>query len=549
MRTVEENIKVAQLLFPDIDESVDDILHRYPRRELSDEQLVLRFAPSPTGFVHIGGIYAALVNEKLVRQSNGIFILRVEDTDKKREIEKGVELLVNGIEGFGIKINEGLKGDGKQVGEYGPYMQSERVDIYKVFAKELVSKGLAYPCFASSQELNEIREKQTNMGVRTGYYGEFAKWRDASLDYIKGALEEGKSFVIRLYSKGNIERKINVRDLIKGGITLSENDMDAVLLKSDGLPTYHFAHPIDDHLMDISFVLRGDEWLPSQPLHMEIFNALGFDQLTYGHISPLMKLDGTNKRKLSKRKDPEADISFYIENGYPINAVKEYLLNIANSNFYDWRIQNRNEDISKFELKLEKFNRAGALFDIRKLEDVCKEYISKLTAQQVYDYSLEWAKEFNEKEYERLVNSRDYCIRIFNIEREGDKIRKDLVKWSDITDMLDMFFDDYEIESLDIDSKVQSNLLEEYLNTFYIGDSSVEWFNKIKAIAQKEGFSVDTKEYEKDPKRYKGKVGDVAMVIRVAITGRRQTPDLYQVIQVMGEQRVRERIQRYIKSL
>ena len=545
MRTVEENIQLAQLLFPNVDESVEDILKKYPKRELTEDQLVLRFAPSPTGFVHIGSVYMALINEKLVRQSNGIFILRVEDTDKKREIESGVDVLVDGINAFDIDIDEGIVDGGK----YGPYLQSERGDIYHIFAKDLVSKGLAYPCFASSNELEEIRAKQSEMGVRTGYYGEFAKWRDASFDDVQKELEVGTPFVIRLYSQGINERKINVVDLIKGGITLSENDMDAVLLKSDGLPTYHFAHPIDDSLMDISFVLRGDEWLPSQPLHMEIFKALGFDALSYGHISPLMKLEGGNKRKLSKRKDPEADIAYYIEKGYPINGVKEYLLNIANSNFYDWRMQNPQSSISEFELRLEKFNRAGALFDIRKLEDICKEYISKLSATTVYEQALKWSESFNKELYERLKENKDYCINIFNIEREGSKVRKDLVRWSDIPDMLDMFFDDYSTEKVDMDINLQKTILEEYLNTLYIGDSSQEWFGKIKDIAQRNGFSTDFKEYEKEPKKFKGKVGDVAMVIRVAITGRKQTPDLYQVIQVMGESKVRERVERYIKSL
>jgi len=545
MRTVEENIKVAQLLFPNVDESVEDILKKYPRRELKENQLVLRFAPSPTGFVHIGSIYTALINEKLVRQSNGVFILRVEDTDKKREIESGVDVLVDGIKAFDIDIDEGVAGGGK----YGPYLQSERGDIYRVFAKDLVSKGLAYPCFASSNELEEIRAKQTEMGVRTGYYGEFAKWRDASLENVQQELEKGTPFVIRLYSQGINERKINVVDLIKGGITLSENDMDAVLLKSDGLPTYHFAHPIDDSLMDITFVLRGDEWLPSQSLHMEIFKALGFDTLSYGHISPLMKLEGGNKRKLSKRKDPEADIAYYIEKGYPIGAVKEYLLNIANSNFYDWRMQNPQKDISEFELRLEKFNRAGALFDIRKLEDICKEYISKLSATVVYVQALKWAEAYNKELSKKLSENKDYCINIFNIEREGSKVRKDLIRWSDIPEMLEMFFDEYSTEKLDMDTNLQKTILEEYINTFYMGDSSEEWFGKIKEIAQRNGFSIDFKEYEKDPNRFKGKVGDVAMVIRVAITGRKQTPDLYQVIQVMGERKVRERVERYIKSL
>ena len=553
MRTVDENKLLASLLFRDVKESVEEILKRYPKRKLNEEQLVLRFAPSPTGFVHIGSIYAALINEKLVRQSNGLFLFRAEDTDKEREIENGIEVLVEGIKGFDIKIDEGALSFEKEIGEYGPYIQSKRVEIYRVFAKDLVSKGLAYPCFSTTEELNAIRELQTEKGLRTGYYGEWAKWRDASLDEIKKQLDDGKPFAIRLYSKGNIENKINSKDLIKGGVTLSENDMDSVLLKSDGLPTYHFAHPIDDTLMDISFVLRGDEWLPSQPLHMEIFSALGFKQLQYGHISPLMKLENGGKRKLSKRKDPEADVAYYVKEGYPIGAVKEYLLNIANSNFYDWRIQNPKEDVKEFELKLEKFNKAGALFDMTKLNDVCKEYVSKLSSEELYGMTLSWAKKYSKEIEEKLVNHRDYTVNILNIEREGSKIRKDIAKYSDVLSLLEIFFDDMyektEKESLEMSKELQKEILEDFLDVFYPGDAIDEWFGKIKNIATKRGFSTDYKEYEKDPKKFNGKVGDVAMVLRVAITGKQQAPDLYQIIQVMGESRVRERVKGYINSL
>ena len=388
MTKEQESIDISQLLFPDIKESVKDILKRYPKRNRKEGELILRFAPSPTGFIHIGNIYTSLVGYILTKRSNGVFILRIEDTDKVREVKDGITQIVEGLQNFGIQFDEGMVNEKESKGEYGPYIQSERKDIYKIFAKDLVSKGLAYPCFCTTEELEDIRKEQTNSGCRTGYFGKWAKWRDAKVEDIKKELDLGNPFVIRLYSKGNIENKINTKDLIKGGITLSENDMDSVLLKSDGLPTYHFAHPIDDTLMDISFVLRGDEWLSSQPLHMEIFDALGFEQLQYGHISPLMKIENGGKRKLSKRKDPESAVSYYVENGYPINAVKDYLLNIANSNFYDWRVQNPDKDILDFELKLEKFNKAGALFDITKLNDISKEYISTLSAQKVYDFVL-----------------------------------------------------------------------------------------------------------------------------------------------------------------
>ena len=553
MTKEQESIDISQLLFPDIKESVKDILKRYPKRNREEGELILRFAPSPTGFIHIGNIYTSLVGYILTKRSNGVFILRIEDTDKVREVKDGITQIVEGLQNFGIQFDEGMVNEKESKGEYIPYIQSERKDIYKIFAKDLVSKGLAYPCFCTTQELEDIRKEQTNSGCRTGYFGKWAKWRDAKVEDIKKELDLGTPFVIRLYSKGNIENKINTKDLIKGGITLSENDMDSVLLKSDGLPTYHFAHPIDDTLMGISFVLRGDEWLSSQPLHIEIFDALGFEQLQYGHISPLMKMDNGGKRKLSKRKDPESAVSYYVENGYPTTAVKEYLLNIANSNFYDWRIQNSDKDILEFDLKLEKFNKAGALFDITKLNDISKEYISKLSAQEVYEYVLEWAEKFNTNIHTKLLNQKDYSISILNIEREGFKIRKDTIKWSDIPSQFEIFFDDMFKESkkeeLETEKNIQRDILNEFLDMYYFGDDSEEWFNKIKRIGEKNGFCSDYKEYESNPRKYKGKVGDVAMIIRIAVTGRKQTPDLYQIMQVMGESRVRERIKGYINTL
>lgn len=553
MRTDSENKLLSEMLFPEIKESPENVLKRYPKRNLNDTQLVLRFAPSPTGFIHIGNVYTSLVGYILTKRSNGVFILRIEDTDKVREVENGVTQIIDGLKYFGIDFDEGMIDENDSKGEYGPYIQSQREGIYKVFAKDLVSKGLAYPCFCTEDELESIREEETNTGCRTGYFGKWAKWREASFEDIKKELDMGKKFVIRLYSKGNLENKINVKDLIKGGITLSENDMDSVLLKSDGLPTYHFAHPIDDTLMGISYVLRGDEWLSSQPLHMEIFKHLGFKQLEYGHLSPLMKLDESAKRKLSKRKDPESAVSYYIEHGYPVEAVKEYLLNIANSNFSDWKLENPDKDILEFDLKLERFNRAGALFDITKLNDISKEYISKLSAKDIYEQVLDWSKSFNDGIYSKLVNHMDYCINIFNIEREGEKIRKDIVKWSDIPYQFEIFFDDLYKDSkkdvLDMDKDLQRSILESFLDTYYFGDDSYEWFNKVKKIGEENGFCIDYKEYESNSKKYKGRIGDVAMVIRVAVTGRKQTPDLYQVMQVMGEDRVRSRVKGYLNSM
>jgi glutamyl-tRNA synthetase len=538
MRTKEDNIRLANLLFPDVKETPEDVFKRYPERVM--DGMVLRFAPSPTGFLHIGSIYTGFVCTKLAKQSDGISILRIEDTDKEREIENGVTQIVEGLKGFGIEFDEGMIDEENWKGEYGPYIQSKRLDIYHVFAKDMVSKGNAYPCFLTEEELEEIRHKQEELKERTGCYGRWAKYRDSSLEEIESLLKERKEFVIRLYSTGSIDNSFNMQDLVKGGVTLRENDMDAVLLKSDGFPTYHFAHPIDDILMGITHVIRGDEWFSSVPLHVELFEKLGFEKIPYAHVSPLMKLDDGKKRKLSKRKDPEASVSYYLERGYPKEGILEYLLNVANSNFYDWRIQNPEKDIEEFELKIEKFNKAGALFDIVKLDDTCKEYISTLTSEQVYDMGMEWAKVYDSEVYELLKENKDYCISIFNIERTGEKIRKDLVKFENIRGQLGMFFDALlekeEVEDISgrVEKEDQKKILERYLELFNIDDSQEEWFEKIKNLASQLGYE---------------KVGDVAMILRVAITHRTRTPDLYQVIQVLGEDTVKGRIQKYIDMM
>ena len=548
MRTDKENKEITELLFPEVKESIEDIFKKYPKRNISDSQLVVRFAPSPTGFLHVGSVYTSLINRKLADQTNGICILRIDDTDKKREIEGGVELIIDGLREFGIKFDENVK-----TGKYGPYIQSKRKDIYKVFAKDMIERGCAYPCFATEDELEEIRKEQSKSGERTGYYGKWAIWRDAKSEDIKRAINEGRKFVVRLYSTGNFKNKFTFNDLIKGNCTFSENDMDVVLLKSDGLPTYHLAHPIDDTLMGINLIIRTHEWFPSVPLHLEIFDKLGFERIIYAHPSPLMKMDGGNRRKLSKRKDLEADASFFLRQGYPQVGMLEYFLRIMNSNFEEWRIQNPSLSYADFELKLEKFNRAGALFDIVKLIDVCKEYVSRLSADEVYNFVIEWAQKFNQDIYEKMVNYKDYCTHIFNIEREGQRIRKDMSKWSDAVGQFEIFFDDMfdnmKKDSLDMDSTLQKSILTQFLNTYYYEDSSAEWFEKIKRIAQDNGFALNFKEYEKNPLKYKGKVGDVAGVIRIAVTGKRESPDLYQVMQVMGENRVIDRIQKYINNV
>lgn len=536
MRTPEDNVTLSQLLFPDVVQTPQDILNKYPRRELEEGAMVLRFAPSPTGFLHIGGVFTSLVGRFLSKQSKGIFILRIEDTDKTREVENGIAGIVKGFKGFGIEFDEGMLDEQNSKGEYGPYIQSKRLDIYKVFAKDLVSKGFAYPCFMTEQELENIRKEQEENKLRTGCYGKWATWRDRSLEDVKAMLEKGEKFVIRLYSTGDIEKSFNMTDLIKGGVTLRENDMDVVLLKSDGYPTYHFAHPIDDILMGITLVTRGDEWFSSVPLHVELFQKLGFKQIPYAHFSPLMKTEGGSKRKLSKRKDPESDVMFYIENGYPIDGVKEYLLNIANSNFYDWRIQNPKVSINEFNIKLEKLSKSGALFDIVKLDDMCKNYIATLSSRQVYDQALIWAEEYGKEIASVLKENKDYCIKIFGIERDGPKVRKDIVKYADIKEQLTIFFDnmfenlEYEDISERIDSTKQKEILEKYLKVFEISNSVETWFEGVKKLAEEIGV----------------KAGEIAMVLRVAITKKTKSPDLYQIISVLGKDRVMERLEKYL---
>jgi glutamyl-tRNA synthetase len=546
-RTKEQNIQLSELLFPDVKETPEDIFSKYPDRNLEKGSLVVRFAPSPTGFVHLGNVYTALIDRKLADQTNGIYILRIEDTDKKREIEGGTEFLINRLSEFGIEFDE--KPD---QGKYGPYIQSERKNIYKVFAKDMVARGVAYPCFSSEEDLEEIRKKQEELGVRTGYYGSFAKWRAASLEEIREKLDSGNDFVIRLYSTGNFEKKFEFDDAIKGRCTFSENDMDIVLMKSNMLPLYHFAHPIDDTLMGINLVIRATEWFPSVPLHLEIFEKLNFQKIEYAHPSPLMKMDNGNKRKLSKRKDPEADARYFLDHGYPVVGIFEYFLNIMNSNFSDWRKNNPNKHYSQFELKLNKFNKAGALFDMVKLENTCKEYIARLSAEEVYDEILRWAQKNDSELVKRMEENRKYCIQILNIEREGDKIRKDIIKWEDVYDQFSIFFDDMyeEIETVDFPDNVDKDdigrIIDMFLNMYDSNDTTDEWFSKIKDIGTQLGYTSDYNAFKKNPKDFKGKVGDVAMVLRIALTKRSRTPDLYQVMQVIGKEKIQQRLKNFV---
>lgn len=548
MLTETERKELAQLLFPNTKDT-EEYIKQYPKRNLREGAEVTRFAPSPTGFVHMGGIYMSLISRKLAHQTNGVFILRIEDTDKTREIENGVEQIIDSLSKYNLVPDEGILSNNEIKGEYGPYMQSQRLDIYRSFAKKLVLEGKAYPCFMSSEELEVLRKEQERLGTRIGYYGQYAKWRDAGLEDIKKELDNGKEFVIRLKSNGDFNKRFVFKDLIKGSLTFPENDFDSILLKSDGYPVYHFAHPIDDYLMGTTIVTRGDEWISSVPLHKELFKVLGWDMPQYAHISPLMKIDektGT-KRKLSKRKDPEANAPYYIKKGYPIQGIMEYLLNIANSNFYDWRIQNPDRDIKDFVLRLDKIHKSGALFDFVKFENVSKDVLAKYSAEDIYNLALEWSREFNKNLFEKLSNNKEYCTSIFNIERGDGKIRKDISKMEDIQEQLEIFFDDTfnNLEYPELKDGYK-DILKGYLETFNINDDINTWFNKIKDIATEFNYAIDRKGYESNPDKYIGNVGDIAMIIRIAVTKKTKTPDLYQTIQVLGEDRVRERIKECI---
>ena len=548
-----DNKKLAELLFSNITKTPADYENEYPKRNLPDGAKVTRFAPSPTGFLHIGGLFAAFVSERAARKTGGVFFLRIEDTDKKREVENGVTGIVKGLQNFGIKIDEGMLTETESIGDYGPYTQSQRKDIYQAYAKSLVEKGLAYPCFCTSEELDEIRKAQEENKQNPGYYGSFARCRDLSYVEIENKIKAGVPYVLRLKSPGDEEKRIKFDDAIKGEIEMPENVQDIVLLKTDGIPTYHFAHAIDDHLMGTTDVIRGDEWISSAPVHLQLFELLGFTAPNFAHISPIMKEDEETggKRKLSKRKDPEAAVTYYHEVGYPKEAVLEYLLTIANSNYEEWRMANPDLSSDEFEFSLKNMSKAGALFDLVKLNDISKNYICKLDKDAVYERTLLWAEEFDKPFAELLKENKDYSVRIFGIERGNEKPRKDIAKWQDTVEYTKYFFErptEYEwAENLANADSVE--ILKSYKDVYKADETADEWFPKVRDMAEALGYAKAPKMYKKDPDAYKGHVGDVASAIRVAVTGRRNTPDLYEILQTLGYSEVMERIDTAIEKL
>ena len=542
--------ELADLIFPNVKE-IKYYEEKYPERNLEEGAIVTRFAPSPTGFVHIGGLYQALVARTVAKKTNGVFFLRVEDTDQKREVENGVTGIVNSLKDFDMGPDEGMISDTEEIGNYGPYKQSLRKDIYQSYAKYLLEQGKAYPCFATQEELDEMRAKQEAAKVRTGYYGVWAKYRNLSLDEMAEKINAGVPYIIRFKSPGREDRKIKHKDLIKGNVDFPENDQDVVIIKSDGLPTYHFAHAVDDHLMHTTHVIRSDEWLSSVPLHLQLFQELGFKAPKYAHISPIMKNDNGNKRKLSKRKDPEAAVSYYEELGIPSLAVKEYLLNIANSTFENWRRQNKDASIEEFDFKLNKMSVSGALFDMVKLQDVSKIVISKMTAEEVYEKALDWANRHDE-ELSKMLEDKEYSLKVLGIERGNTKPRKDIAKWSDVKENINYMYDDkflneeqeYPYQVINDQNDI-NKILDLYIEKYYNPeDDKQTWFNKIKELAGEMGYAEEVKEFKANPGMYKAHVGDVSTVLRIALTGRTNTPDMYEIMAVLGKTSMQKRFEK-----
>lgn len=550
---MDSNKQMAELLFGSITKTPEDYEAMYPKRNLSEGAVVTRFAPSPTGFLHFGGLFAAFIEKTAARTSNGIFYLRIEDTDKKREIENGVSFIVKGLDDFGIEIDEGMLSETEEKGAYGPYTQSKRTEIYQAFVKSLVQQGLAYPCFMTEEELASIRERQEGEKLLPGIYGEFAKYRDISVEEAEKRIKNGDEYVVRLKSPGSADKRVKFKDVIKGEIEMPENILDVVLLKKDGTPTYHFAHAVDDHLMRTTHVIRGDEWISSVPIHLQLFYVLGFKAPKYAHISPIMKEENGGKRKLSKRKDPEAAVSFYDKAGYPSGAVWEYLMTLANSNYEDWRIANPKEDIENFKFTFSKMSKAGALFDIVKLNDISKNYISTLSAEEVYDLVTEWAKDNNEKLYKLLVDDEEYAKSIFAIERGNAKPRKDIAKWEDVENYVSYFYGELWDRQRDFADNLSNadmiEIIEKYKEVYDENCSADDWFPTLREMAVGLGYAKSPKDYKKNPDGYKGHVGDAAGVIRAAVTGRRNTPDLYEILQTLGEDEIMKRLSEAIEKL
>ena len=552
-KTMDYN-KLADLLFPDVVNTPEFYEEKFPYRKLPNKAEVTRMAPSPTGFIHLGNLYSALADERIAHRNGGVFYLRIEDTDEKRKVDGAVELIIDTLKYFDIEFDEGAGfEENPEKNAYGPYFQRQRVDIYHAYAKSLVQRGLAYPCFCTEEELDAVRAKQEEEKVLTGYYGEYAVCRDLSMEEIEANLAAGKSYVLRLRSQGDPEKEITFVDEIKGEIKLPENIHAIVLLKRDGIPTYHFAHAIDDHLMRTTVVVRGGEWLASAPIHYELFHVLGFKMPKYAHTAHLMKFDEETggKRKLSKRKDPELSLDYYRQDGYHPYCMKVYLLTLLNSNFEEWHEKFPDKDINEFPFSIDKMNQSGALFDKDKLHNICKNELSKLSEDEVYDFLYRWAYEYESKKAPVWFADKEKMLAILRLYMGVGmkRRRKDLIYAKQIFKLVSYFFDieeDDEKDDFRLDQEEVKKLLKAYLDSYSHEDDNSVWFDKLKAIADSNGYASDMKAYKAEPEKYKGNVSDVAEVVRIAVTGHANTPDLWSIVHIMGEDQMRQRIEKIL---
>ena len=539
----------ADILLPNVLHTRAYYEEKYGKRDLSDGAMVTRLAPSPTGFVHIGSLYQAVAAQKLAHQSGGVCFLRIEDTDQKREVENGIEQIITSLKNYDVQFDEGPLNNGEDVGDYGPYIQSKRKDIYQAFVKDLLIKDLAYPSFLTEEEKEEITEKQKAIKSRIGYFGPWASAeRNMSMEEAVEKVRAGIPYTIRLKSHGNFLRRVVIEDAIKGEISIPENDMDVVLLKQDGIPTYHFAHAVDDTLMHTTHVTRGDEWISSLPIHIELFKTLGVEPPKYAHLATIQKEEDGKKRKISKRKDPEANVLYYTEKGIPVKAVELYLMTLLNSNFEEWYLDNPNKDLSEFTLEFSKISTSGALFDMEKLLNISKNYLSTLSALEVYQNTLEWAKVYDKDFAHLLEKEKDIAVRTLNIERESEKPRKDFAMYSEVKQNIwYMFKENFENVSYDFqkitDLEEIKHILQVYMDKYYdIKDDNEEWFNKVKLLCDELGYASNMKEYKKNPSNYKGNVADVSTVIRVALTTSSRTPNLKDIMEILGIEEIKRRI-------
>ena len=544
--------KLADLIFPDINETTDDLEKRYPERNLKEEAEVTRYAPSPTGFLHTGALFTTLIDKKIAEQTGGIFYFRLEDTDTKRKIDECREAFLEGLEAFGLYPQEGLQKSGKEIGNYAPYTQSERETIYKICAKELIRKGLAYPCFCTSEDLDKLRTMQEKEKIRPGYYGRFARCRNNTVEEMIERIQNGEKYILRLRSGGSHLKKIAFTDKIRGKIEQAQNDQDIVIIKSDGLPTYHFAHAVDDHFMRTTLVVRGEEWIASVPTHLELFYVLGFKPVKYAHVPTIMKLDGESKRKLSKRKDPEAACSYFIEAGYPKEAIIDYLLTIINSDFEPWRRNNPDKDISEFEVRLSKMNVAGALFDMVKINDISKNIIGRMTADELFERVDTWATRYNSELKSIIDNNPAYFKQILGIERDNvTKVRKDFVKYEDILPNISYMYNDIFYKDIangynfaeNMSSEDIKEIVSKYIDVLDLNVDKDTWFMSLKEFTDSLGYCSNMKEYKQNKEQYKGSIADVSGVIRVAVTNRQNTPDIYSIMKILGIDEVKRRLE------